>query len=76
MKSRHNVTEIFGNWGRLALGYLADECAQDLTEFALLLAFIVFAAAAVLTMNGSSFLGIWAATDGLLTNANIRANGS
>jgi Flp pilus assembly pilin Flp len=45
--------------GRLLCQFLADECGQDLTEYALLLVFVVLASAGIFLQNGASFIGIW-----------------
>lgn len=62
--------------GELALGFWTDERAQDITEYTLLLSFVVFAAAALLVIDGSSISGIWGDARGILAKADVQASGS
>jgi Flp pilus assembly pilin Flp len=43
------------------MDFLRDETGQDLTEYALLLAFIVIASCALLAVNFNSVAGVWVA---------------
>jgi Flp pilus assembly pilin Flp len=52
----------------------ADEDAQDLIEYTLLLAFVTLAAATLLTKAGSSVNTVWTAANTTLTNAVARAS--
>lgn len=57
-------------------GFWADERAQDITEYTLLLAFVVLASAAVLTTDVNSMGGIWSDARGILSSANVQAASS
>ena len=50
--------------------FLLDEQGQDLTEYSLLLAFVVLASAAILILNAQSVTGIWLSTNTLILTAN------
>ncbi len=39
--------------------FVVSDQGQDLTEYALLLVFVILAGAAIFFYNGSSFVGIW-----------------
>lgn len=52
------------------MNFLRDERGQDLTEYALLLAFVVVAAAALLLLNTQSITGIWIFSNELIASAN------
>ena len=58
------------------MNFLSDERGQDLTEYALLLAFVVIAAAGLFLVNSQSLLGIWTSSNQLISTANIVASGS
>ena len=53
--------------------FLLDERGQDLTEYSLLLAFVVLASAAILILNAQSVTGIWVSTNTLILTANNAA---
>jgi len=53
-----------------------DERGQDLIEYSLLLAFVVLASAALLIVNAQSVIGIWTASNTLISTANSAAHGS
>jgi Flp pilus assembly pilin Flp len=53
--------------------FLADEQAQDLIEYTLLLAFVCLATAALFISSGGSLTGIWNAANADLTTANTAA---
>ena len=50
--------------------FLFDERGQDLTEYALLLAFVVMAAAALFLTSADSMTGIWNTTSNHLHRGN------
>ncbi len=50
--------------------FLHDESGQDLTEYALLLAFVAMAAVALLLTSTDAMRGIWVKTDSKLNAAN------
>ena len=57
--------------------FLLDERGQDLTEYSLLLAFVVLASAAILILNAQSVTGIWTSTNTLIHTANdVATNGT
>ena len=53
--------------------FLLDERGQDLTEYTLLLAFVVLASAAILVLNAQSVKDIWTSTNTLILTANNAA---
>jgi Flp pilus assembly pilin Flp len=53
--------------------FLADEHAQDLIEYTLLLAFVCLATAALFISSGGSLSGIWNQANSQLTTANSAA---
>jgi len=53
--------------------FLADEQAQDLIEYTLLLAFVCLATAALFISSGGSLSGIWNTANTDLTTANSAA---
>jgi Flp pilus assembly pilin Flp len=53
--------------------FLADEQAQDLIEYTLLLAFVCLATAALFIQSGGSLSGIWNSANTDLTSANAAA---
>ena len=53
-----------------------DESGQDLIEYALLLAFVALAAAAIFIQAGQTLAGIWSTTNLVLENANAAASAS
>ena len=58
------------------MNFFGDERGQDVTEYTLLLAFVVLASAALLIMNAQSVVGIWTASNTLISTANTAASGS
>jgi len=52
------------------MDFLQDESGQDLTEYSLLLAFVVIASAALLITNTSAIVGIWSASNEIVFVAN------
>ncbi|HEV2199956.1 MAG TPA: hypothetical protein VGR73_09045 [Bryobacteraceae bacterium] len=62
--------------GELAIRFWTNEQAQDITEYTLLLSFVVIVTAALLVINGSSISGIWGDAQGILGVAYVQANGS
>jgi len=67
---------LFGAGQQFISRFWTNEQAQDLTEYALLLAFVVLASAAMLTVNGASVAGIWTATNGIISSGNQLAKGN
>lgn len=55
------------------MSFLADQAGQDITEYSLLLAFVVIASAALLFMNTASIVGIWSASNQIVVAANSLA---
>jgi len=55
------------------MDFLHDQAGQDLTEYALLLAFIVVASFALLLVNFGSVAGIWTSGNEILTVGNSLA---
>ncbi len=53
--------------------FLADEQAQDLIEYTLLLAFVCLATAALFIQAGGSLSGIWTTANTDLASANTAA---
>ena len=53
--------------------FLSDERGQDLTEYTLLLAFVVLPSAAILVLNAQSVKGIWTSTNTLILTASNAA---
>jgi len=58
------------------VNFLMEERGQDLAEYSLLLAFVVLASAALLIVNAQSVIGIWTASNTLISTANSTAHGS
>jgi len=54
--------------------FFADENAQDLIEYTLLLAFVALASAAVFKGAGASIGGVWTVANNRLANANAVAS--
>ena len=52
------------------MGFVRDERGQDLTEYSLLLAFVVLASIALFLTNTSSMVGIWSASNQIVVTAN------
>ncbi|MEO8049063.1 MAG: hypothetical protein ABI833_01490 [Acidobacteriota bacterium] len=51
-----------------------NEQGQDLTEYALILAFVVLAAAGIFLVGGSSIVTIWSVSNNIVTNGAAVAN--
>jgi Flp pilus assembly pilin Flp len=60
----------------LAQCFLSAEQGQDLTEYSLLLAFVVLTAAGIFLANGTSLQGIWVSTNTLVNKAATQAHAS
>ena len=58
------------------MNFLLDEQGQDVVEYSLLLAFVVVTSAALLIVNAQSVVGIWTASNTLISTANTAAHGS
>ena len=54
--------------------HLEGQQGQDLTEYALLLAFVVIAAAGLFLVSGSSVVTIWSVSNNIVTAAAQQAN--
>jgi len=50
-----------------------EEHGQDLTEYALMLAFVVVAGAAIFAISGASIMGIWSKSNELVAAGNAVA---
>ena len=57
------------------MNFLLDELGQDVTEYTLLLAFVVLASAGLLVLNAQSIVGIWTSTNQMILTANNTAQG-
>ena len=55
------------------MDFLRDETGQDLTEYALLLAFVVVASAALLLINTQAIAGIWTSGNAVIASGNSLA---
>jgi Flp pilus assembly pilin Flp len=53
-----------------------DQQGQDLTEYALILAFVVLAGASLFVVSGSSLITIWSVSNNLVTTAAQQVHGS
>jgi len=60
--------------GSLLRHFLVDDSGQDLTEYALLLAFVVLASAGILLQSSGSYIGIWSTTNSNLALGAQRAS--
>jgi len=60
----------------LSCCFWRDEQGQDLTEYGLLLAFVVLAATGIFLVNAQSIHGIWVATNDVINQAASRSLGS
>jgi Flp pilus assembly pilin Flp len=54
--------------------FWGDEQGQDLIEYALLMAFVALASAALFMGAGGNIKGIWTTTNTQLSNANTQAS--
>ena len=61
---------------RIDQNFCADQQGQDLTEYALILAFVVLAAAGLFVVNGASIVTIWSVSNTIVTNAAQQAHAS
>ena len=59
---------------RILRRFLIDDRGQDLTEYALLLVFVVLASACIFYGNVGSFLGIWSVTNSEVVAASTFAS--
>ena len=59
---------------RLLRRFLVDDGGQDLTEWALLVFFVAVASAALFTLCGSSFVGIWSVSNSQVVAASAAAS--
>ena len=57
----------------LMLRFWSNEQGQDLTEYGLLLAFVVIASAGIFLVNGSSLVGIWGAANSIIKSGAVTA---
>jgi Flp pilus assembly pilin Flp len=60
----------------LARTFWTIEQGQDLTEYSLMLAFVVLAAAGIFTVNGASLANIWTSANLIVNQAASRSIGS
>jgi len=60
----------------LARRFWTGEQGQDLTEYALLLAFIVLGAVAIFMVNVNPMSTIWSQADGIVNQAAAQTKGS
>ena len=67
------VVEHDGRSREARMDFLRDETGQDLTEYALLLAFVVIASAALLLVNMTSIAGIWTSGNQVIASGNSLA---
>jgi Flp pilus assembly pilin Flp len=56
--------------------FCTDEQGQDLTEYALMLAFVVLAAAGLFLVSSKSVVTIWTVSNNIVTAAAAQANAS
>ncbi len=61
---------------QLTQRFWTQEQGQDITEFSLLLAFVILAAAGIFLVNASSLTGIWTNANNLVEQANTVAHTS
>lgn len=67
-----NMTQRF--W--IDQSFWTDQQGQDLTEYALILAFVVLAAAGLFTVSGNSVITIWSVSNNIVTAAAQQAHAS
>ena len=53
-----------------------NEQGQDITEYSLLLAFVVLTAAGIFFTNGTALQSIWVTANGLVNQAAVQAHAS
>jgi len=61
---------------RMARRFWTDTQGQDITEYSLLLAFVVLAAAGIFLVDATSVYGIWVTSNGVISQANVLSHGS
>ena len=61
---------------RLTQRFWTQEQGQDITEYSLLLAFVVLSAAGIFLVSASSLTGIWVSTNTLVNQAATAAHAS
>ena len=72
MKSRERRLHMW----RMARRFWTDTQGQDITEYSLLLAFVVLAAAGIFLVDATSVYGIWVTSNGVISQANVLSHGS
>jgi Flp pilus assembly pilin Flp len=65
-----DIAQLF----RIDQSFWTDQRGQDLTEYALLLAFVVIAAAGLFVSSGKSVITIWSVSNHIVTEAAQTAN--
>ena len=60
--------------GKAVIRFLADEAAQDLTEYSLLIVFVLLASAGIFMGTGGSISGIVSTVNSQLVAANTSAS--
>jgi len=58
----------------ISQSFWTDQQGQDLTEYALLLAFVVLAAASLFTISSNSIVTIWSVSNNIVTAAAQQAH--
>jgi len=61
---------------QLARRFWTNEQGQDITEYSLLLAFIVLASTGIFLVNATSIYTVWVATNGIINQAAVKTHGS
>ena len=61
---------------RIDQSFWTDQQGQDLTEYALMLAFVVLAAAGIFLVSGNSVITIWSVSNNIVTAAAKEAHTS
>lgn len=61
---------------QLTQRFWTHEQGQDLTEYGLLLAFVVLAATGIFLVSGTSITGIWLTANNTVSQANAAAHSS
>ena len=56
--------------------FLNRETGQDLTEYALMLAFVVLGATGIFLVNGNSLYSIWVTANGIVNQAAAQTHAS
>jgi Flp pilus assembly pilin Flp len=60
----------------LARRLLYADQGQDITEYSLLLAFVVLTAASIFVTNGTALQSIWITANGIVNQAAVQAHAS